>query len=45
MSLISQAASEKKTDMEASLQPSAEVHPERLPCRQSRGWHDDGRGG
>ena len=40
MSLIGQMASEKKTDMDASLQPLAEVHPESLPCRQSRGWHD-----
>jgi deoxyhypusine synthase len=26
--------------MDASLQPLAEVYPERLPCRQSKGWHD-----
>jgi hypothetical protein len=23
-----------------SFQPLAEVHPERLPCRQSKGWDD-----
>ncbi len=31
--------------MDASLQPLAEVYPERLPCRQSRGWHDARRRG
>jgi error-prone DNA polymerase len=41
MSLTSQMAFEKTTDMDAGLQPLAEVYPERLPCRQSRGWHVD----
>jgi hypothetical protein len=27
-------------DMGPSLRPEAEVYPERLPCRQSRGWGD-----
>ncbi|SKB28883.1 hypothetical protein SAMN06295920_101478 [Rhizorhabdus histidinilytica] len=40
MSLIGQMAVGEKTDMDASLQSLAEVYPERLPCRQSRGWHD-----
>ncbi|WP_340313516.1 error-prone DNA polymerase [Rhizorhabdus argentea] len=29
-----------KTDMDSSLQPLAEVYPERLPCRPSKGWGD-----
>jgi error-prone DNA polymerase len=36
----SAAASRETTDMDPSLRPKAEVHPERLPCRQSRGWDD-----
>ena len=34
------ASSPVETAMDPSLQPSAEVHPERLPCRQSKGWGD-----
>jgi error-prone DNA polymerase len=29
-----------EADMDPSLRPLAEVYPERLPCRQSKGWGD-----